>query len=57
MPQVKLRSNGQVKIPPSILAKYHLQKDDILDVCDSGNGIVIIPKNVKQKLTKDHFLS
>ena len=55
MPQVKVRSNGQVKIPPSILAKYHLQKDDILDVRDTGNGIFFIPQTLKQKNSKDRL--
>ncbi len=55
MPQVKVRSDGQVKIPPSILSKYRLQAGDVLDVCDAGNGIVFIPKNGQQKLTKEYF--
>ncbi len=55
MPQVRLSSEGQVKIPPSILAKYRLQANDIFEVCDAGSGIVFIPKNMKQKLTKEHF--
>ncbi len=55
MPQVKVRSNGEVKIPPRIFTKYRLQEGDILDLCDSGNGIVLIPKSIKQKLTKEYF--
>jgi len=55
MPQVRLSSEGQVKIPPSMLAKYRLQANDIFEVCDAGSGIVFIPKNVRQKLTKEHF--
>jgi hypothetical protein len=32
-----------------------LQANNIFEACDAGNGIVFIPKNVKQKLTKEHF--
>jgi len=55
MPQVKVSSDRQVKIPASMFLKYRLQDGDILDVCDVGNGIVFIPKNRKEKLTKEYF--
>jgi len=55
MPQVKVRSDRQVRIPASMFSKYGLRDGDILDVCDIGNGIVLIPKSRKQKLTKEYF--
>jgi len=55
MPQVKVQSNGHVKIPPRIFSKYHLREGDILDVRDTENGIVFIPKNGAPKKTKDPF--
>lgn len=55
MPQVKVNSDRQVKIPVGMFSKYRLQDGDILDVCDVGNGIVLIPKGRKEKLTKEYF--
>jgi len=55
MPQVKVQSNGQVKIPSRIFSKYHLQEGDTLDVRDTENGIVFIPKNGAPKKAKDPF--
>lgn len=55
MPKVKVNSDRQVKIPVGMFSKYRLQDGDILDVCDVGNGIVLIPKGRKEKLTKEYF--
>jgi bifunctional DNA-binding transcriptional regulator/antitoxin component of YhaV-PrlF toxin-antitoxin module len=55
MPQVKVQSDRQVRIPAHIFTKYRLRQGDILEVRDAGNGIVFIPKNGQQKLTKEHF--
>jgi len=55
MSQVKIRSGGQVTIPPRIFSKYRLQEGDTLEVCDAENGIVLIPKNGAPKKTKDRF--
>jgi bifunctional DNA-binding transcriptional regulator/antitoxin component of YhaV-PrlF toxin-antitoxin module len=55
MSQVKVQSDRQVRIPAQIFIKYRLRQGDILEVHDAGNGIVFIPKNGRQKLTKDHF--
>ncbi len=55
MPQVKVQSDRQVRIPAHIFTKYRLQQGDILEVRDAGNGIVFIPKNGQQKLTKEYF--
>lgn len=55
MPQVKVRSDGQVKIPPSIFSKYRLREGDTLDVRDTGHGIFFIPKTSKQKNSKERL--
>ncbi len=55
MPQIKIQSDGQVRIPAHIFTKYRLQKGDILEVCDAGNGIVLIPKSLKQKYSKERL--
>lgn len=55
MPQVKVRSDRQVKIPANIFTKYRLQEGDTLDVRDTENGIVFIPKNGTPPKAKDRF--
>ena len=55
MPQVKVQSNRQVKIPSRIFLKYHLREGDMLDVRDTENGIILIPKNGAPKKTTDPF--
>jgi bifunctional DNA-binding transcriptional regulator/antitoxin component of YhaV-PrlF toxin-antitoxin module len=57
MPQVKVQSDRQVRIPAHIFTKYRLRQGDVLEVRDAGNGIVFIPKNGRQKLTKEHFFA
>jgi len=55
MPQVKVRSDRQVKIPANIFTKYRLREGDTLDVRDTENGIVFIPKNATPQKAKDRF--
>jgi AbrB family looped-hinge helix DNA binding protein len=55
MPQVKVQSHGQVKIPSPIFSKYHLREGDTLDVRDTGDGIFFIPKTLKRKNSKDRL--
>lgn len=55
MPQVKVQSNRQVKIPSRIFLKYHLREGDTIDVRDTENGIVLIPKNGATQKTKDRL--
>ena len=53
MPKIKVRPNGQVKIPTKIAEKYHLKEGDTLDVRDLGGGIIFIPEKMKKKLIKE----
>jgi len=55
MPQVKVRSDRRVKIPANIFTKYRLQEGDTLEVRDTENGIVFIPKNGAPQKAKDRF--
>jgi len=53
MPTTTLRASGEVKIPATMISKYRLQRGDVLEVRDSGNCIVFIPKKMKQKKSKE----
>jgi bifunctional DNA-binding transcriptional regulator/antitoxin component of YhaV-PrlF toxin-antitoxin module len=55
MPETKVRVNGQVQLPRSILARYGLKRDDVLEVRDTGLGIVIIPERIKRKMAKERI--
>lgn len=55
MPQVKVQSNRQVKIPSRIFSKYHLREGDTLEVRDTDNGFFFSPKNGTQKKGKERF--
>jgi bifunctional DNA-binding transcriptional regulator/antitoxin component of YhaV-PrlF toxin-antitoxin module len=55
MPETKVRANGQVQLPKSILTRYGLKRDDVLDVRDTGLGIVIIPERIKRKMAKERI--
>jgi len=55
MPKIKVRPDGQMKIPSAIAEKYHLKEGDTLDVQDLGSGIIFIPEKLKRnrKLRKE----
>jgi AbrB family looped-hinge helix DNA binding protein len=55
MPKIKVRPDGQVKIPAAIAEKYRLKEGDALDVQDLGGGIIFIPEKLKRnrKLRKE----
>jgi hypothetical protein len=53
MPTTTLRASGEVKIPAVMINKYRQRRGDVLEVRDSGNCIVFIPKKVKQKKSKE----
>lgn len=55
MPETKVRANGQVQMPRSILTRYSLKRGDVLEVCDIGLGIVIIPERIKRKIAKERI--
>ena len=52
MPETKVRAGGQVQMPRSIVARYGLKNGDVLEVCATELGIVIIPERIKRKLAK-----
>jgi len=52
MPETKIRAGGQVQMPRSIVARYGLKNGDVLEVCATELGIVIIPARIKRKLAK-----
>ncbi|GEM_PF-1953470 len=55
MPETKVRANGQVQLPKGILNRYGLKRDDVLEVRDTGIGIVIIPERIKRKMAKERI--
>lgn len=52
MPEIKVRAGGQVQMPRSIVARYGLKNGDVLEVCATELGIVIIPERIKRKMAK-----
>jgi len=52
MPETKVRAGGQVQMPRSIVARYGLKSGDVLEVCATELGIVIIPERIKRKIAK-----
>ena len=55
MSKIKVRADGQVKIPKTMASKYRLHEGDTLIVRDAGGGILFIPEKVKRdrKLRKE----
>jgi bifunctional DNA-binding transcriptional regulator/antitoxin component of YhaV-PrlF toxin-antitoxin module len=52
MPETTVRAGGQVQMPRSIVARYGLKSGDVLEVCATELGIVIIPERIKRKMAK-----
>ena len=46
MPKIKIERHGQLKLPITLLEKYHLQEGDTLHIRDIGGVLLFIPHQV-----------